>query len=151
VRCFANLKGWRWRWNGEHVPQSVRVLFVGGVCVEGGYFDICQGNAGTLGVDLGNAHIAKAKGAWAVVCADDKLTFAHQEEGFLFVHCASQDCACWDVHGASVEAIAEGVIDRHLNLWELEQLGFEAIDWQVRGWHLLFDFLSRDVAHWALL
>jgi hypothetical protein len=149
MRCFENLKGWRW--NGKHVPQGLRVLLVAWVCVKCGHFDVRQSNASTLGADLGNTHVAWAKGAGAVVSGNNQLTLANQEKGFFFVDCASQHCASRDVHCASVEAIAKVVIDWHLNLWELEQLGFQAVDRQVRGWHLLFNFLNRDVAHEALL
>jgi hypothetical protein len=55
------------------------------------------------------------------------------------------------VHGASVEAIAEVVIDWHLNLGQLEQFGLQAIDRQVLCWHLLLNFLNRSIAHGALL
>jgi hypothetical protein len=116
VRRFDSIKGWRWRWNGEQVPQGLRVLLVAWVCVKGGDFDIGQSDASTLGADLGDAHVAWANGAGAIVCADNQFAFAHQEEGFLSVNCASEDGACWDVHRASVEAIAECMINRHLNL-----------------------------------
>ena len=139
------------RWNSEHIPQGLRVLLVAWVRVKRGDFNLGQGNASALGADLRNAHVAWAELAGAAVCGDKQFALAHQEEGFFFVHCASQDGASRDAHGASIEAIAKGVIDWHLNLWQLEQLGLQAIDGQMLCWNLLFHFLNCDDRHLQLL
>jgi hypothetical protein len=57
------------------------------------------------------------------------------------------------VHRSSVEAIAEGVLDGHVDLWQLEQFSLQAVDRQVLGRHtdLLGNFLNRDIAHRILL
>jgi hypothetical protein len=91
--------------------------------VKCGHLDISQGDASTLCSDLGDAHVSWDKGAWAVVGADDQLAFAHQEKRFFSVDCTSQDGASRDVHCPSVQAIAEVVVDRHVHLGQLEQLG----------------------------
>ena len=119
--------------------------------MECGHLDVSQRNASTLGVGFGDAHEAGADLGRAVVSCDDQVAFANNEEGLVLVHCAGQDCASRDVHGASVEAIAEVVIDWHLNLGQLEQFGLQAIDQQVLCWHLLLNFLNRSIAHGALL